>query len=72
VQPVFPTLLAAWSERAAFVVFAAALLQPRAPAAVLIAAAGLLLRFTGDKQAAGRVGLLIVLLTIIAWALVRG
>jgi hypothetical protein len=55
--PVTQKLLAAWSERAAFGVFAAALFQPRLPAAALVACSGLLLRLAGERAASGRVGL---------------
>ncbi len=56
-QPVPGKLLSAWSERAGFLVFAAALVQPRLAAAGFVVAAALLLRFAGEKKAAGRMGL---------------
>jgi len=57
-RPVPGRLLAAWSERAGFLVFAAALMQPRLFAAVLVTLAALALRFAGEKRAAARMALL--------------
>ncbi|MBK7864554.1 MAG: hypothetical protein IPJ65_39330 [Archangiaceae bacterium] len=56
-QPVPGQLLAAWAERVAFGGFAAALLQPRLPAAVLLAGTAALLWLAAERQAASRLAL---------------